>query len=256
MINKKKLSLVIDKINPEYVIHLAGQPGVIYSFKNPQSYKKNNLLATKNLINIIKKKNIKKFIFGSSSSVYGEQKKYPISENSYLYPKNYYALTKKKCENIINEDKKLNKKSIIFRFFTVYGPLSRPDMFVSIFLNNLKKKRITNLYNRGNHFRDYTYVDDIVEYIIRSLSKKKYLFKKKIYNICASKPKKIIDLVNIMSSNLKLKPIIKFKPKRKGEMLKTYGSNKKLLKEFGKKKFTKFEIGIKKTIKYFKKYSY
>jgi nucleoside-diphosphate-sugar epimerase len=99
-------------------------------------------------------------------------------------------------------------------------------------------------------------VDDIVEYITRSLSKKKYLFKNNIYNICASKPKKIIDLVNIIGSNLKVKPIIKFKPKRKGEMLKTYGSNKKLLKEFGKKKFTKFEIGIKKTIKYFKKYNY
>ncbi len=256
MTNKKQLSLEINKINPNYIIHLAGQPGVMYSFKNPKSYLKNNLIATKNLINIIRHKNLKKFIFGSSSSVYGEQKKYPIKENSSLNPKNYYALTKKKCEEIILNDKKLNNKSIIFRFFTVYGPLSRPDMFVSIFLKNLKKNKTTFLYNKGNHFRDYTYVDDIVEFLIKSLKKRKNIFKKKIYNICASRPKKIIDLVGIMGRNLNIRPSIKFMPKRKGEMLKTYGSNNKLLKEFGKKKFTRFEIGIKKTIKYFKKYNY
>ena len=99
-------------------------------------------------------------------------------------------------------------------------------------------------------------VDDVIEYITRSLKKRKHSFGKKIYNICASNPKKIIDLVNIMSSNLNVSPIINFKPKRKGEMLKTFGSNSKLTKEYGKKQFTKFETGIKKTIKFFKKLKY
>ena len=143
----------------------------MYSFKNPKSYKDNNLIATKSLIEAIKNKNFKKFIFGSSSSVYGEQKKYPIKENSNLNPKNYYALTKKKCEEMIFKNKELSSKAVIFRFFTVYGPLSRPDMFISIFLNNLKENKETLLYNKGNHFRDYTYVDDVIEYITRSLKR-------------------------------------------------------------------------------------
>jgi len=256
LINKKILKNYLEKIKPDYIIHLAGQPGVIYSFKNPNSYKLNNLLATKNLLEVIKKINLKKFIFGSSSSVYGEQVNYPVKENFNLYPKNFYATTKKKCEEMILKNKKIKEKTVIFRFFTVYGPLSRPDMFVSIFLNNLRKKKKTFLYNYGNHFRDYTYVQDTVDFILKSLKKKKFIFKNKIYNICASSPRKMIDLVNIMGKNLRKKPMIQSKPKRKGEMLKTYGSNKKLLKEFGKHDFIKFENGIKKLLPLFKRYHY
>ena len=101
--NKKKLEITIKKFLPNAVFHIAGQPGVLYSFKNPLSYKKNNTNATENLTLICKKYKIKKFIFASSSSVYGDQKIFPIKENFKKNPKNYYAKTKLKCEEIIKK---------------------------------------------------------------------------------------------------------------------------------------------------------
>ena len=105
---------------------MAGQPGVLYSIKYPKTYTTNNVYATKSICKISKKHNVKKFIYGSSSSVYGDQEKFPIKENFKLNPKNPYALTKLKSENIVKEEfKKSSTKYIIFRFFTVYGPFGQ-----------------------------------------------------------------------------------------------------------------------------------
>ena len=106
---------------PEILFHLASQPGVMYSYINPDSYKQNNIISTKNLISIAKKIDLRKIIFTSSSSVYGDHKKYPIKENFKLKPKNYYAKTKLKCEEILKKDYYLKNKNqlCIFRPFTV-----------------------------------------------------------------------------------------------------------------------------------------
>ena len=173
--NKQKLNKVFQKFLPNIVIHLAGQPGVLYSFKNPNSYYANNINATKTLCRICKDFEIKKFIFGSSSSVYGDQKTFPILENAKVNPKNVYAKTKLKSEKIVNKTFFKSKTNfIIFRFFTVYGPYGRPDMFIHKFLNHIKLNKLINIHNNGLNFRDFTFVDDVVLILEKSLKKKNY----------------------------------------------------------------------------------
>jgi UDP-glucuronate 4-epimerase len=252
--NKKKLEKTISEFKPEVIYHLAGQPGVIYSFKNPKSYITNNILATKNIISCIKKINFKKFIFASSSSVYGDQKKFPVGENFKLKPNNFYASTKKICEKIIfnNLDK---KKFLIFRFFTVYGPLGRPDMFLANALKKLSNNSPITIYNNGNHYRDFTYVEDVVKILIKSVFCNVSI-RNRIFNICASQPVKLLDLLRIINLKINNKSRIIFKKKRKGEIIKTYGSNKLLKKTFKFKKFVNIKNGLNKTILFFKKYNY
>lgn len=251
--NKKKLDKVLINLNNLKVIHIAAQPGVIYSFKNPNSYYRNNILATENLLKSIINKNISQFIFVSSSSVYGNQKEFPIKENSKLKPINYYARTKIRCEKIIS--RYLSKKNIntkIVRPFTVYGPYGRPDMLIIKFLNYLKNNKTINIYNFGNHLRDFTYIQDVVK-IIYQLSKKKNS-KIKIFNICASKPVKINKILDYFEKFLNKKIKIRRKPKRKGEMEITYGSNIYLKKFIKIKNFTNIYFGLKKTIEWFNKF--
>jgi len=246
--NFSKTQKFLINANPDVVFHLAGQPGVLYSYKNPKSYKQNNIVATNNLIKIVNSSNIKKFIFSSSSSVYGDQTKFPITENAKLNPKNYYAVTKKICEQKIRKSLKI--PYIIFRIFTVYGSLGRPDMFFSIFLRNIYKGLKNKLFNYGNYFRDFTYIDDVTEVFYRSSFKK---ISNITLNLCSSNPVKMIDVVNILKKKIKKKFNIFYLQKRKGEMLKTYGSNKKIKTIFNKKKYMKLSSGVNFVVKKFSK---
>ena len=253
--NTKKLGLLIKNFQPDTVFHIAGQPGVLYSFKNPLSYKKNNISATKNLSLICKKYKVKKFIFASSSSVYGDQKKFPIKESFKKKPKNYYAKTKLICEDIIKK-RFINSDTeyMIYRFFTVFGPLGRPDMFIHKFLNSIKKNKNILLHNNGMNYRDFTYVDDLVKILIKTM---KNIPTDKILNICRSKTIKTTSLVNLINKiyGNNINKIINT-GFVKGEMLKTHGSNNLLKKNFKNLKFTKIDFGLKKTIAVFKKFNY
>lgn len=250
--NKKDLENLFVKYKPTVVIHLAGQPGVLYSFKNPKSYYINNVEATKVLCDISKKYGVKKFIFGSSSSIYGDQKKYPIKEYFSPNPKNPYAKSKLMSEKLVLKNfKKTKTKFIIFRFFTVYGPYGRPDMFIHKFLNKIKKKESIKLHNFGLNFRDFTFVGDVVKIIHLSVIKK---LSNKIFNICRSKPiltNKLVEMIEKKFPN-KSSKLIK-KGFVKGEMLKTHGSNELLLKNIGRLSFTDIKVGIDITIREFKK---
>ena len=253
--DKKKLELVLRKTEDLKIIHFAAQPGVMYSYKNPKTYYENNILATKNLVDVSKKLKILQFLFISSSSVYGDKKKYPIKENVQLVPINYYAKTKIECENIVHKNfKNSNHSTKILRPFTVYGPFGRPDMLIIKMLTFIKKNKEIGIYNFGNYLRDFTYVEDVVE-ILFKLSLKKNL-RIKTFNICASKPIKINDILKLVKKYLKRSFKIKYFPKREGEMLITYGSNKNLLRFIKFKKFTTFNVGLKKTINWYKKYSH
>ena len=247
----KSSELIISKFKPDIIYHLAGQPGVLYSLKNPESYYKNNILATKNLVQIAKKLNIKKFVFASSSSVYGDQKKFPIKENFKLKPKNPYAITKLKSEKII--EKKFLKTEIqfiIFRFFTVYGPFGRPDMFIHKFLNSVKENKKIYLYNNGLNYRDFTYVNDVSKILKICLIKK---LNRKIINISRCRPIRTDKLVKYILKLLKIRKVNIVKiPPIKGEILKTHGSNKRLRSFFGDIKFTELRAGLKNTIKNYK----
>ena len=251
--NKKKINQLFNKLNKFKLIHLAAQPGVVYSFKNPESYYKNNVLATKVLVDEIKKKKIDQFIFVSSSSVYGNQKKYPIKEDAKLKPINYYASTKILCEKYIkNKLKYFNSSIKIIRPFTVYGPFGRPDMLILKYLNFIKRKKKIDIFNYGNHLRDFTYVNDVVR-IIYQLSKIKN-DKIQTFNICASKPIKIDKILNYFEKILNKRIPVNKKPKRVGEMDITFGSNNKLKKFIKFQNFISIKTGLKNTIEWYKKF--
>ena len=250
---KKKISRLFSKNTFEKVLHFAAQPGVIYSYKDPKSYYKNNVNATDILIDQIKKNKIKHFIFSSSSSVYGDHKKYPIDENFKFKPKNYYAKTKITCEKLINKKLKNSGISVkIIRPFTVYGPYRRPDMLILKLLSLIKRKKIINIYDYGNQMRDFTFIKDVVNIIF--LLSKKTNQKLKVFNICASKPIKINDIILLVQNILNKKIKLRYETKRKGEMKITYGSNKKLVKYTNFRSFTAIEDGLNETIKWFKKF--
>ena len=253
--NKKKVEKIIKDFDPNIVYHMAGQPGVLYSFKNPESYKKNNLNATKVLCKICKKNFIKNFIYASSSSVYGDQKKFPIRENFPKNPKNYYAITKYKCEKIVQDMfKNTNINYKIFRFFSVYGPFGRPDMFIHKFLNSIKLNKKLSLHNEGKNFRDFTYIDDLIKILISNIKIKN---RSKIFNICRSNPVKTSDLVTLLQKIYRKKNTnLIYLGSVKGEMLKTHGCNKKILKNFNRFTFTKLSLGLKKTINTFRIHGY
>jgi UDP-glucuronate 4-epimerase len=240
----------------DFIYHIAGQAGVLYSLKNPKSYIKNNINATKNLVWCIKNSSykFKKFFFASSSSVYGDQKKFPLKENSILKPRNPYAYSKKKCEDIILFNFK-NCKNLddfaIFRLFTVFGPYGRPDMLLIKILLNIFYKKVLKIYNYGNYYRDFTYVNDVVKILFLSA---KIKTKGKIFNLSSSRPIKLISFIKKVKKILKKDIKIKFMPRRNAEVLKTHGSNKKLLSFFKFVKFSSLDLGLKETIKWFNTY--
>ena len=252
---KSKVDKIFKIFNPDLVYHIAGQPGVLYSFKNPKSYQLNNIDATKVISSAAKKYQTKKFIFASSSSVYGDQKKFPILESAKTNPKNYYAKTKLSCEKIIKTNfTKSNTEFMIFRFFTVFGPFGRPDMFIHKFLNSIKNKKKIFLHNNGLNYRDFTYIDDLIKILILTLKK---FPKDKLLNICRSKPIKTNNLLNLITKiyGNNTNKIVN-KGFVKGEMLRTHGSNSLLKKNFKNLKFTNLDFGLKKTITAYKKYNF
>ena len=252
--NKIKTEKLFLQFKPTIVFHLAGQPGVLYSLKNPNTYKANNVKATENISSLSKKFKVQQFILGSSSSVYGDQKKFPIKETFFPKPKNPYARTKLKSEKIvIQKFNNASTKFTIFRFFTVYGPFGRPDMFIHKFLNSIKRKKKIKLYNSGLNFRDFTYVDDLIKILIKSINNKS--INKKIINICRSKPILTIEIVKLILKNFKTQHLKIVNTKFvKGEMKKTHGCNNLLKKYFRNIKFTNIQNGINNTIRIFKKY--
>ena len=227
--NKKKLENIFKKNKIKIVIHLAAQAGVRDSLKMPNSYFKSNFIGFMNIVAASNKNMVKKFIFASSSSVYGDKKKFPLKENMNISPKNIYAATKKINEDIANDLSKIsNMKMIGLRFFTVYGKFGRPDMFIFKFLNSLLNNKKFYLFNKGNHYRDYTHIDDVVNIII-NLIKKKITRKFQIFNICSNNPIDLNKLVKFISNFLNIKPKIIKKKRNSIEVLKTHGDNKKIL---------------------------
>ncbi len=251
LIDRKKLFQLFKKQKFSCVFNLAAQAGVRYSYENPKSYTDSNIIGFINLIEVIKIFNVKKFIFASSSSVYGDLKPFPKSEKSELNPINLYSLSKLSNEEFAKSmGKNMKTKIIGLRFFTIYGPWGRPDMMIIKYLMASTKKLKFSLFNKGDHYRDFTYIDDainICELLVKVKLKKKF----DIFNICSSKPLLITKVLKEINTYIKKPKIVK-KPRDKADVYKTYGANKKIRNFFGKKiKFTNYKIGIKKTCEWY-----
>ena len=228
--NNKSLIKFIKHSKSELIIHLAAQPGVRYSFVNPNIYLKYNTEGFLEILKAMEKTSIKSLIFASSSSVYGDAKHFPTNETNTLNPINLYAATKvfnEEMAKIYFKNSKIN--SFGLRFFTSYGSLGRPDMLIDKTIQAIKNNKKINLYNNGNHSRDFTHVNDVTK-IIFSLSKKIKKFKGyEFFNICSGKKfsiKKILrEMERLTGKKIKLNKV----QKQKGDMLKTHGSNKKII---------------------------
>jgi UDP-glucuronate 4-epimerase len=216
---------------------MAAQAGIRYSLVNPKSYFESNVIGFFNILELSNQNKVKKFIFASSSSVYGDQKKYPFKENFTLYPNNLYSFTKKINEECAKDLSQLtNMKIIGLRFFTIYGKFGRPDMFIYKFLKSSFSNLIFKLNNYGHHKRDFTHIDDVTN-IIKGLILKKIKKKYQIFNICSKRSINLNFLINKMSKFMKINNnIIKVKRNR-ADVLITHGDNSKIKKYLKIKKF-------------------
>ena len=248
---------LIKKYKFRIIVHLAAQPGVRYSFSNPNKTLHNNLNSFNNIIEIAKLKKVKKFIYASSSSVYGNVKKFPFVEDDYsIRPISIYGASKLSNEIVADVySKNFNLNCFGLRFFTVYGPYGRPDMaYYNFALKNLRNKKI-DLYNNEKMFREFTYIDDVIKAIVKIMHKKDLPKGHHILNVGKGKPDKLIDLVNALQSNLKSKFNISYKnfiPR--GDIKRTYSNNHKIKKILKWSPKISLDEGVEKFVCWFKKY--
>jgi len=251
--NYSKLETIFKKNKFDIIINLAAQAGVRYSIINPIEYVSSNTLGFSNILDLSKKYKIQKLFYASSSSVYGDQKGFPIKENRKLSPKNMYSLSKKNNEEIaeIYSDH-YGIKTVGLRFFTVYGEWGRPDMLMLKYMMAKMNDKVFIINNKGNHYRDFTYIGDVIKILIKLIFSK---MKKKheVFNICSNNPMSVKFVLNRINE-LFGKPKIKFKKKLKIEVYKTHGDNTKIKKITGFKKFTDIETGLLELVNWSKKY--
>tara|TARA_B110000037_G_C17109138_1_gene501114 strand:+ start:221 stop:1180 length:960 start_codon:yes stop_codon:yes gene_type:complete len=247
----QSLDKIFIKNKFDIIINLAAQAGVGYSMKFPEKYFNSNIQGFFNICNLAKKYKIKKVLYASSSSVYGDNKSLPVKEIYKTNPLNYYAISKENNEKTAEFFSKIgNTRFIGFRFFSIYGPYGRPDMLIYKLLNCHEKKEIFYLNNNGNHTRDFTYIDDVIS-IIYDLINKRLSKKSEIFNISNTKMIKLKTLINLMSEK-NIKPSIKMRGFQKGDIKDACGSNIKIRKILKNQKFTPFEIGLDKTLLWYK----
>ena len=268
--NKKILSQSILKFKPTVIIHLAAQAGVRYSIENPRAYMDSNIIGTYNVIELAKKINIKHLLISSSSSVYGANKKLPFRENDKTENQlSIYAATKKSTESIAHAYSNIWKLPItMIRFFTVYGPWGRPDMALFKFTKGIINKKKIDIYNKGKMYRDFTYIDDIVNGVIALMNKAPNLNQLgkirndslssvapfRILNIGNTKKVYLLDLINELEKQLKKKAIRNYMKMQKGDVKITL-SDTSLLKKIAKyNPITDYKIGIKKFLEWYLSY--
>lgn len=259
LLNKKNLSLFFSENHFNLIIHLAAQPGVIYSLKNPYSYIENNIMAYLNLLEFAKKKEIKNIIYASSSSVYGKSNKLPFNESQIINkPLTIYAATKITDEHISYSYSNLYSMNFVgLRFFTVYGPWGRPDMSPYIFVKSILNGTTINLFDKGNGIRDFTYIDDVINgilKIVQKFKKENKLPKYQIYNIGNSEPTKINKVLTLMEKIIGKKAKISLKPRRKADMQSTFSDSSKFENHYKFKTKFSLENGLKLFIKWFRNY--
>ena len=256
--DNKKLQKVFDQFEFNYIVHLAAQAGVRYSYTNPQKYIDSNIISFTNMIENCRLRNIKNFFYASSSSVYGNQKKFPIKENALTNPISLYGTTKLVNEEIAQSySLNFNIKTTGLRFFTVYGPFGRPDMALYKFVNLLKKNKPIELFNGGRHSRDFTYIDDIInsmDKVIKKRISKKNKILSIVLNLASGNPKKLVEFIYEIEKNLNVKASFKKTKLQKGDVIKTFADISRLRKLTNYYPKYNIKVGIKNFVDWHNSY--
>lgn len=249
--------------NFERVAHMAAQAGVRYSLKNPYAYLDSNLVGFLNILEGCRHGKIQHLVYASSSSVYGANKKIPFSvEDNVDYPVSLYAATKKANELIAHSYSHLYQiPSTGLRFFTVYGPWGRPDMAMFIFTKAILEDKPIDVFNFGKMQRDFTYIDDIVEGIIRVLDKTPQPGDEpnttapyKVYNLGNNQPIELLRLIEVLEDALGKKAIKNFLPIQPGDVPTTYADVDALIQDVDFKPNTPIEVGVGRFIDWYRSY--
>lgn len=260
-----KISSIFKENNFDTVINLAAQAGVRYSIENPNAYIESNIVGFHNILQQCKEHQIGHLVYASSSSVYGMSKTQPSkTSNNTDHPVSLYAATKKSNELMAFSYSHLYDMPITgLRFFTVYGPFGRPDMAYYKFAESIEKNQSIDVYNNGDMKRDFTYIDDIVEGIIKvSLipPKNSEILNShseaphKILNIGNNEPVALIDFIEYIESAMSKKAIKNMKPMQPGDVQITYADIDELINDYNFKPKTSIKDGINNFIKWYKSY--
>lgn len=273
--DKALINSIFEQYHPDVVVNLGAQAGVRYSITNPDAYIESNMIGFYNILEACRHYPVEHLVYASSSSVYGSNKKVPYSTDDKVdNPVSLYAATKKSNELMAHAYSKLyNIPSTGLRFFTVYGPAGRPDMAYFGFTNMLVNGETIKIFNYGNCKRDFTYVDDIVEGVVRVM--KKPPEKKNgedglpippyaIYNIGNSNPENLLDFVQILSEELVRAGVLpadydfeahkELVPMQPGDVPVTYADTEPLERDFGFKPHTPLRDGLRKFAEWYKEF--
>lgn len=255
--NASALAQVVEKHQPSCVVNLAAQAGVRYSLTNPFAYQKSNLEGFLSVLEACRYCTSKpRLIYASTSSVYGGNREMPFREDQTVdAPLTFYAATKKANELMAHSYSHLfGMTTIGLRFFTVYGPWGRPDMAMWLFADAMLKGRPIKVFNHGNMYRDFTYVDDIVSGIVGCINAQN-MEKYEIFNIGNHRSERLLDMINLIARELGIEnPPMEMLPMQDGDVPATYASIDRLHDRVGYEPTTPIDIGIPKFIRWFKDY--
>lgn len=273
--DKALINSIFEQHHPDIVVNLGAQAGVRYSITNPDAYIESNMIGFYNILEACRHFPVEHLVYASSSSVYGSNKKVPYSTDDKVdNPVSLYAATKKSNELMAHAYSKLyNIPSTGLRFFTVYGPAGRPDMAYFGFTNKLVNGETIKIFNYGNCKRDFTYVDDIVEGVVRVMAKAP---EKKngedglpippyaVYNIGNSNPENLLDFVQILSEELVRAGVLpadydfeahkELVPMQPGDVPVTFADTESLERDFGFKPHTPLRDGLRKFAEWYKEF--
>ena len=258
--DKEAMFRVFEEYKPDIVVNLAAQAGVRYSIDNPDAYIQSNLVGFFNILEACRNFPVEHLVFASSSSVYGGNKKVPFStEDQVDKPVSLYAATKKSNELMAYSYSKLYRIPLTgLRFFTVYGPMGRPDMAYFKFAKKIMVGEPIQIYNNGDMRRDFTYIDDIVTGVENILCNPPAADENeafyKIYNIGNNQPEKLMDYIAVLEKCLGREAKKEFLPMQPGDVYETYADVSELMKDFGFKPSTTIEEGLSKFAEWFLAY--
>lgn len=253
--DQKLLPKLFEQYNFDIVCNLAAQAGVRYSIDEPMVYVESNLVGFINLLECMRNHKVKKLVYASSSSVYGNSDKVPFSTNDNVdNPISLYAATKKTNELMAHTYSHLfDIQTIGLRFFTVYGPWGRPDMAMFLFTDAILKGKPIKVFNKGELSRDFTYIDDIVKGVIMTIEKSANA-KYAIYNIGNSKPEKLLDFIEAIEDTIGKKAIKEMLPMQAGDVNKTWADITAFKNDFGYEPNISIESGVALFVEWFKQY--